>query len=83
MQMLTRQTSDVTAASDIGGEMAEKRQSQSEWQTGQDANRQPTESPRVWTTEELLGEERLVLIRHGRETYQLRITKNNKLLLQK
>jgi hemin uptake protein HemP len=38
---------------------------------------------RVWTTEELLGAQREVLIRHGADVYRLRITRHGKLILYK
>jgi hemin uptake protein HemP len=38
---------------------------------------------RVWTTEELLGGGREVLIRHGEDVYRLRITRHGKLILYK
>jgi hemin uptake protein HemP len=38
---------------------------------------------RTWTTEELLGEQREVLIRHGADVYRLRITRHGKLILYK
>lgn len=37
----------------------------------------------TWTTEELLGDRKEILILHNTETYRLRITRNGKLLLQK
>jgi hemin uptake protein HemP len=47
----------------------------------------PAASPgadrRVWTTEELLGRDREVLIRHGEDVYRLRITRHGKLILYK
>ncbi|MBX3427077.1 MAG: hemin uptake protein HemP [Pirellulales bacterium] len=39
--------------------------------------------PREITSEELFGEARLVVIRHGEETYRLLVTRNNRLILQK
>jgi hemin uptake protein HemP len=38
---------------------------------------------RVWTTEELLGREREVLIQHGEDVYRLRITRHGRLILYK
>jgi hemin uptake protein HemP len=37
----------------------------------------------AWTTEELLGDQREVLIRHGDDFYRLRITRHGKLILYK
>lgn len=38
---------------------------------------------RVLRSEELFGEERVVLIQHGREYYRLMITRQGKLILNK
>jgi hemin uptake protein HemP len=38
---------------------------------------------RVWSTDELLGDQREVLIRHGEDLYRLRITRHGKLILYK
>jgi hemin uptake protein HemP len=38
---------------------------------------------RIWTTEELLGNAREVLIQHGDDLYRLRITRHGKLILYK
>ena len=38
---------------------------------------------RVWSTDELLGDKREVLIRHGEDLYRLRITRHGKLILYK
>jgi hemin uptake protein HemP len=41
------------------------------------------QSPRIWRSEDLFGEEREVLVLHGEEVYRLRRTRNEKLILQK
>ncbi len=41
-----------------------------------------SDAPR-WTSQQLLGEAREVLIRHGEEIYRLRLTRNGKLILHK
>jgi hemin uptake protein HemP len=43
----------------------------------------PLDDRRVWTTEDLLGDQREVLIRHGNDLYRLRITRHGKLILYK
>jgi hemin uptake protein HemP len=43
----------------------------------------PAPERRFWTTEELLGQDREVLIRHGEDVYRLRITRHGKLILYK
>jgi len=51
------------------------------------ASRRPGAGPctpaerRVWRSEDLLGDGRVALIRHGEQTYQLRQTRNGKLIL--
>ncbi len=47
-----------------------------------DADRAET-SPRQWTSQELLGEHAEAIIVHAGETYRLRRTRNNKLILHK
>jgi hemin uptake protein HemP len=42
-----------------------------------------TPEPRVWRSEQILGEAKEVLIVHGGETYRLRRTRLGKLILQK
>ncbi|MBI85646.1 MAG: hemin uptake protein HemP [Planctomycetaceae bacterium] len=41
------------------------------------------QSPRIWNSEDLFGEENEVLILHGDEVYRLRRTRNERLILQK
>jgi len=43
----------------------------------------PEPQRRLWTTEELLGQEREVQIQHGEDLYRLRITRHGKLILYK
>ena len=43
----------------------------------------PSEVPRTVHSDELLQGARELLIRHGEETYRLRLTRNGKLILQK
>jgi hemin uptake protein HemP len=43
----------------------------------------PGADRRIWTTKELLGDDREVLIRHGEDVYRLRITRHGKLILYK
>ena len=43
----------------------------------------PQPTVRTLAAEELLGGERMVLIRHGAEMYRLRQTRNGKLILYK
>lgn len=38
---------------------------------------------RVWSTDDLLGDQREALIRHGDDLYRLRITRHGKLILYK
>ncbi len=45
--------------------------------------RAPLTRHRVWSSEELFGEETEVLIAHGEQTYRLRRTRNGKLILCK
>tara|TARA_B110000014_G_C19946149_1_gene489593 strand:+ start:66 stop:239 length:174 start_codon:yes stop_codon:yes gene_type:complete len=52
----------------------------------QDGIEQPTEppgSPRKWESAELFGDSKLIHIEHTGETYQLRITRQGKLILNK
>ena len=42
-----------------------------------------TDEQRSWTSEELLGGQHEVFIRHGSETYRLRLTRQGKLILHK
>ncbi len=44
---------------------------------------QSKEPPRVVSTQELFGDEREICIEHAGEHYVLRITRRNKLILQK
>ena len=45
--------------------------------------RVPLTRHRVWSSDELFGEETEVLIAHGDQTYRLRRTRNGKLILCK
>jgi hemin uptake protein HemP len=45
--------------------------------------RAPLTRHRVWSSDELFGEETEVLIAHGDQTYRLRRTRNGKLILCK
>jgi hemin uptake protein HemP len=47
------------------------------------AGTSPEPERRVWTTDQLLGQEREVLIQHGDDVYRLRITRHGKLILYK
>ena len=47
---------------------------------GDSSTEQPT---REISSEQLLGEHREILIRHGEDVYRLRLTRNGKLILQK
>jgi len=40
-------------------------------------------SPRQWTSQELLGDHAEAIILHAGETYRLRRTRNNRLILHK
>jgi len=44
---------------------------------------EPPESPRKWESAELFGDSKLIYIEHTGETYQLRITRQGKLILNK
>ena len=51
-----------------------------------DPKQQPAESDKaikVWASSELFGEAKLIQIEHGAEVYQLRITRQGKLILNK
>lgn len=43
----------------------------------------PSNDRPIWTTEQLLGDQREALIRHGDDLYRLRITRHGKLILYK
>jgi hemin uptake protein HemP len=43
----------------------------------------PRDDRQIWTTEQLLGKHREVLIQHGDDVYRLRITRHGKLILYK
>lgn len=45
------------------------------------ASRKP--SVKVWTSQDLFGDDVEVIIRHGEQTYRLRRTRNGKLILNK
>ena len=48
--------------------------------------KQPDESSKaikVWASKELFGDAKLIQIEHGTEVYQLRITRQGKLILNK
>ncbi len=50
----------------------------------EDANEGPaSDAPKVVSTKELFDGEREICIEHGGERYRLRITRRNKLILQK
>jgi len=40
-------------------------------------------SPRQWSSRQLLGVHREVMITHGEDVYRLRVTRNGKLILHK
>ena len=44
---------------------------------------QPIEKPRVVSSRDIFGDSKLVIIEHEGATYQLRITRRNKLILRK
>ncbi len=43
----------------------------------------PSDARPTWTTEQLLGDQREVLIQHGDDLYRLRVTRHGKLILYK
>ena len=43
----------------------------------------PDEEPRVIDSRDILGDQVEIMIRHGEETYRLRVTRNGKLILFK
>lgn len=47
------------------------------------ASESSTSAPRTVDVDEIMAGDREVLIRHGRELYRLRMTRNGKLLLHK
>lgn len=52
-------------------------------QRGSDSPRSPAPTPRQLASDELLRDEREVLIRHGDQLYRLRHTRAGKLILTK
>ena len=49
----------------------------------EDAPETPEEEPRVIDSRDILGDQVEIMIRHGEETYRLRVTRNGKLILFK
>ena len=43
----------------------------------------PEEEPRIIDSRDILGDQVEIMIRHGEETYRLRVTRNGKLILFK
>ena len=54
-----------------------------ESQDGIEQSTEPSQSPRTWKSAELFGDSKLIYIEHTGETYQLRITRQGKLILNK
>lgn len=48
-----------------------------------ESNSESTAQRETWLSEELLGERTEILIKHGSETYRLRRTRQDKLILYK
>jgi hemin uptake protein HemP len=53
------------------------------WPTSDKSLPPETDSPRIFDSEELLGGRQEILIRHHGEIYRLRLTRNDKLILNK
>ena len=49
----------------------------------EDALEAPEDEPRVIDSRDILGDQVEIMIRHGEETYRLRVTRNGKLILFK
>ncbi len=49
----------------------------------EDAPVNPEEEPRIIDSRDILGDQVEIMIRHGEETYRLRVTRNGKLILFK
>ena len=54
-----------------------------ETQGGMDLSAEPLRTFRKWKSEELFDDSKLIYIEHAGETYQLRITRQGKLILNK
>jgi hemin uptake protein HemP len=54
-----------------------------ESQDGIEQSTEPSQLPRTWESAELFGDSKLIHIEHTGETYQLRITRQGKLILNK
>lgn len=48
-----------------------------------DEQTEPLKTTQTWQSSELFGDAKLIRIDHGGETYQLRITRQGKLILNK